>query len=203
MAKLTQEQKDAKAAAKAAQEQENEQLGEDTVLKIGEEEEEEEEEDEDDESEEETPTIPAPKQDKPKKAKAAAAQAAAAPPKKVVAHGMSAEELDELKYKQNYEEEIDMVEAKNGEDPEYEIPAHEAHLAHIRLEAKVFSQQSGEKLSRPRIQKFYPAELGAMLGRNALRGYTVEMLHISDKGLQELNRAKQAEEKRNKPRTEE
>lgn len=197
MAKLTQEQKDARAAAKAAQQ--NEELdNSDSVLKIGEEEEDGEEND-NEQGEEEAPEVPAPKQNKSAKAKVVAV---AAPPKKVVAHGMSAEELEELKYKQNYDEAIDTVEAENGEDPTYELPAHEAHLAHIRLEAKVFSQQSGEKLSKPRIQKFYPAELGAMLGRNALRGYTVEMLHITDKGLQELNRAKQAEERRNKPQSE-
>lgn len=124
---------------------------------------------------------------------------AAEPQKRVVAHGMSREELDELRYKQNYDEAVPTVKAANSSSKDYAVPQHEEHMVHISMEAKVYSQKNGEKLTKPRVQKFYPQEFGAMEARGAFKGYTVDVLHMSDESKKKYAAAKKAEAARLNP----
>ena len=76
--------------------------------------------------------------------------------------------------------------AKNGRDlpieqitsENYVVPSGEEHVYHVKIEVKQFNSKTGERISRPRIQKF-GMKIWESSVRDSLRkqGYTMEILH--------------------------
>ena len=76
--------------------------------------------------------------------------------------------------------------AKNGRDlpieqitsENYVVPRGEEHVYHVKIEVKQFNPKTGERISRPRIQKFGMKTWESSV-RDSLRkqGYTMEILH--------------------------
>ena len=87
--------------------------------------------------------------------------------------------------------------AKNGRDlpieqitsENYVVPRGEEHVYHVKIEVKQFNSKTGEKISRPRIQKFGMKTWESSV-RDSLRkqGYTMEILHDPNTWIEE-NRA--------------
>lgn len=73
-----------------------------------------------------------------------------------------------------------MVEAKK-EDNGYSVPFNERHLYHCRIEVKKFNAETGERLSKPRIQKFGMKTFQLVLPKLREQGYTVEILYSPKK----------------------
>lgn len=76
--------------------------------------------------------------------------------------------------------------AKNGRDlpieqitsENYVVPRGEEMVYHVKIEVKQFNSKTGERISRPRIQKF-GMKIWESSVRDSLRkqGYTMEILH--------------------------
>ena len=76
--------------------------------------------------------------------------------------------------------------AKNGRDlpieqitsENYVVPSGEEHVYHVKIEVKQFNSKTGERISRPRIQKFGMKTWESSV-RDSLRkqGYTMEIIH--------------------------
>lgn len=76
--------------------------------------------------------------------------------------------------------------AKNGRDlpieqitsENYVVPRGEEMVYHVKIEVKQFNSKTGERVSRPRIQKFGMKTWESSV-RDSLRkqGYTMEILH--------------------------
>ena len=76
--------------------------------------------------------------------------------------------------------------AKNGRDlpieqitsENYVVPSGEEMVYHVKIEVKQFNSKTGERVSRPRIQKFGMKTWESSV-RDSLRkqGYTMEILH--------------------------
>lgn len=76
--------------------------------------------------------------------------------------------------------------AKNGRDlpieqitsENYVVPRGEEMVYHVKIEVKQFNSKTGERISRPRIQKFGMKTWESSV-RDSLRkqGYTMEILH--------------------------
>ena len=76
--------------------------------------------------------------------------------------------------------------AKNGRDfpieqitsENYVVSSGEEHVYHVKIEVKQFNSKTGERISRPRIQKFGMKTWESSV-RDSLRkqGYTMEILH--------------------------
>ena len=76
--------------------------------------------------------------------------------------------------------------AKNGRDlpieqitsENYVVPRGEEMVYHVKIEVKQFNSKTGEKVSRPRIQKFGMKTWESSV-RDSLRkqGYTMDILH--------------------------
>lgn len=72
----------------------------------------------------------------------------------------------------------------------YIVPENEKHLFHVKIEQKAFNQNTGARLSKPRVQKF-----GAKMFRRCLndlqrQGYSVEMLYNPTEYLATLEKEK-------------
>ena len=77
----------------------------------------------------------------------------------------------------------------------YIVPENENGLYHAVIEVKKFDQNSGKRLSVPRLQKFGKKTFETSVRSNLLKqGYTIEILHDPNKWLEE-NKAKEAEQK--------
>lgn len=80
----------------------------------------------------------------------------------------------------------------------YIVPANEKHLYHAVIEVKKFDQNTGKRLSQPRIQKFgKKAFENGVLSNLKKQSYTVTILHDPNDYLQE-KAAKEAEAKQAK-----
>lgn len=64
---------------------------------------------------------------------------------------------------------------------EYVVPANEKHLFHCIIEVKKFNPETGERLSKPRVQKFGQKTFEMVLPKLREQGYTVTILY-SPKG---------------------
>lgn len=60
---------------------------------------------------------------------------------------------------------------------EYFVPANEKHLFHCIIEVKKFNPETGERLSKPRVQKFGQKTFEMVLPKLREQGYTVTILH--------------------------
>ncbi len=88
--------------------------------------------------------------------------------------------------------------AKNGRDlpieqitsDNYVVPRGEEMVYHVKIEVKQFNSKTGERVSRPRIQKFGMKTWESSV-RDSLRkqGYTIEILHDPNTWIAE-NRAR-------------
>lgn len=84
--------------------------------------------------------------------------------------------------------------AKNGRDlpieqitsENYVVPSGEEHVYHVKIEVKQFNPKTGERISRPRIQKFGMKTWESSV-RDSLRkqGYTMEILHDPNTWIEE------------------
>lgn len=64
-----------------------------------------------------------------------------------------------------------------NKNAKYEINDFESHLVHVELEMKQFNSITGEKESKPFIQKFHPQEFDRMVEQKGFTGYSVEIIH--------------------------
>lgn len=94
--------------------------------------------------------------------------------KRPQSHGMSHEQINELQQDQ-LSGDVSVSEA--NKDSSVKIPDHERHLVHARIETKTFDAATGEKLSTPFIQTFYPNEFAQMETDSAFIGKSVEIIH--------------------------
>ena len=62
-------------------------------------------------------------------------------------------------------------------DENYIVPANERHLWHCIIEVKKFNPETGERLSKPRVQKFGQKAYELILPKLKEQGYTVTVLH--------------------------
>ena len=79
----------------------------------------------------------------------------------------------------------------------YQVPAGEEHLYHVKIEVKKFNPDSGARMSRPRIQIFGAKEYETTVKNDLVRqGYTLDVLHNPTEWLkqQEASKAKAAEQ---------
>lgn len=75
---------------------------------------------------------------------------------------------------------------KNGRDlpieqitsENYEVPRGEEMVYHVKIEVKQFNQKTGERISRPQIQKFgMKTWQGSVRDSLVKQGYTIDVLH--------------------------
>lgn len=64
-----------------------------------------------------------------------------------------------------------------NKNSKYQINDFESHLVHVVLEMKQFNQTTGEKESKPFVQKFHSAEFERMISQGGFTGYSVEIIH--------------------------
>lgn len=64
-----------------------------------------------------------------------------------------------------------------NKDSDVEINVADAHLIHVRIEARQFDVSTGKKTSVPIIQSFYPNEFETMDKQGAFNGKDVEIVH--------------------------
>lgn len=91
---------------------------------------------------------------------------------KLQAHGLTAEDLNQIQYRQTQGE----VMATAGENNPHGIPEHERHLVHVKIELVEYDRQTGQKTSTPRTQSFTEAEFKQVKDSGILDGYSVEIL---------------------------
>lgn len=94
--------------------------------------------------------------------------------KRPQSHGLSHQQIENLKQDQMAGE---AQKVKANKNSEYEIPANEEHLVHVVIETKNFDTATGEKLSVPFVQSFYPLEFKRMEDQGAFSGKDVEVIH--------------------------
>jgi hypothetical protein len=114
---------------------------------------------------------------------------------KVLAHNLTAEQLQEIKYNQMHGT-VEMVPA--NVELTHEIPAHEAHCFHVRQEMREYSRTTGDKLSSPRVQVYTQDDWKVVKESRVLEGYTVEILHNPILGQEVVSPKKKKEEKTDK-----
>lgn len=79
-----------------------------------------------------------------------------------------------MKVKQEMKEQKnDAPKPNNG----YVVPKGEEKLFHCKIEVVRFNPNTGERLSRPRIQKFGQKIFELVLPKLREQGYTIEILH--------------------------
>lgn len=77
-------------------------------------------------------------------------------------------------------EEFEMV--TGNADDDYQLPVHEQHLVHVRLDNPQYDTKTGAKLSQDFIQKFTPREFELSLNVGGFAQYKVTILHDPSKG---------------------
>ena len=80
----------------------------------------------------------------------------------------------------------------------YIVPEKEKHVYHTIIEVKKFHAETGERLSKPRVQKFGAKSFRSILNGLKRQGYTVTVLYdpteYNSKNKQTLNANKSAKE---------
>ena len=66
-------------------------------------------------------------------------------------------------------------------DNGYVVPFNEKHLYHCQIEIKKFNAETGERLSKPRIQKFGMKTFQLVYPKLIEQGYTVDILYSPKK----------------------
>lgn len=74
----------------------------------------------------------------------------------------------------------------------YIVPENEKHLFHVKIEQKAFNQNTGKRLSKPRVQKFGVKMYNRILDDLQRQGFSIEILYNPTEYL------KQAEETKTK-----
>ncbi len=75
--------------------------------------------------------------------------------------------------------ETPMVEKKPYDG--YVVPFNEKHLYHCKIEVKKFNAETGERMSKPRIQKFGIKTFQLVYPKLIEQGYTVDILYSPKK----------------------
>lgn len=86
------------------------------------------------------------------------------------------------------DEAITKVNASN-----YIVPDNEKHLYHCKIEVRKFDQDTGARLSKPRIQKFGAKMFKQISHELQRQGYTIDILHNPTEYM-EAEKARKAEE---------
>ena len=91
------------------------------------------------------------------------------------AHNLTPDQMTDLKIDQTSDEGQEFAPANKRKD--YQIPAVEKHLIHVELENTEFNPTTGERLSVPRVQTFYPREFDQMVADGNFKGMSVDVIH--------------------------
>lgn len=76
----------------------------------------------------------------------------------------------------------------------YEVPANEKHLYHVKQELTEFDRSTGERISRPVIQKYGKRMFERVVYDDLkAQGYTIEVLHDPNEWLKDEAERKQTE----------
>lgn len=76
----------------------------------------------------------------------------------------------------------------------YEVPANEKHLYHVKQELTEFDRSTGERMSRPVIQKYGKRMFESVVYDDLkAQGYTIEVLHDPNEWLKNEAERKQTE----------
>lgn len=75
----------------------------------------------------------------------------------------------------------------------YIVPDNEKHLYHCKIEVRKFDQDTGARLSKPRIQKFGAKMFKQISHELKRQGYTIDILHNPTEYM-EAEKARKAEE---------
>lgn len=75
----------------------------------------------------------------------------------------------------------------------YIVPDNEKHLYHCKIEVRKFDQDTGARLSKPRIQKFGAKMFKQISYELKRQGYTIDILHNPTEYM-EAEKARKAEE---------
>ena len=76
----------------------------------------------------------------------------------------------------------------------YEVPANEKHLYHVKQELTEFDRSTGERISRPVIQKYGKRMFESVVYDDLkAQGYTIEVLHDPNEWLKSEAERKQTE----------
>lgn len=59
----------------------------------------------------------------------------------------------------------------------YIVPENEKHLFHVKIEQKAFNQNTGKRLSKPRVQKFGVKMYNRILDDLQRQGFSIEVLY--------------------------
>lgn len=63
----------------------------------------------------------------------------------------------------------------------YIVPENEKHLYHVIIEVRKFNSETGERMSKPRVQKFGKKAFETKVRKNLIKqGYTLTMLHEAE-----------------------
>jgi hypothetical protein len=98
---------------------------------------------------------------------------------KVGAHGMTRRAV-------GLQGDVKMLPGNGPEANGYELPEYEKNLVHVELEMPQFDQFTGERKSKPSVQKYGVAEFEAAKQHNGFAGYTTKILHAPDYASAEL-----------------
>jgi hypothetical protein len=107
---------------------------------------------------------------------------------KVGAHGMTRRQMKELQRAQavGLQGDVKMLPGNGPEANGYELPEYEKNLVHVELEMPQFDQFTGERKSKPSVQKYGVPEFEAAKQHNGFAGYTTKILHAPDYASAEL-----------------
>lgn len=98
-----------------------------------------------------------------------------------------------------FENGVKDVDILNVTAENYIVPENEKHVYHCKIERRKFNQETGARLSRPRIQKFNQKIFETLISKRLpLQGYTIEILHNPNTYLAEMEKQKRESAERTK-----
>ena len=98
-----------------------------------------------------------------------------------------------------FENGVKDVDILNVTAENYIVPENEKHVYHCKIERRKFNQETGARLSRPRIQKFNQKIFETLISKRLpLQGYTIEILHNPNAYLAEMEKQKRESAERTK-----
>lgn len=72
----------------------------------------------------------------------------------------------------------------------YIVPENEKHLFHVKIEQKAFNQNTGKRLSKPRVQKFGVKMYNRILDDLQRQGFSIEVLYNPTEYLKQAEETK-------------
>lgn len=72
----------------------------------------------------------------------------------------------------------------------YIVPENEKHLFHVKIEQKAFNQNTGKRLSKPRVQKFGVKMYNRILDDLQRQGFSIDVLYNPTEYLKQAEETK-------------